>query len=308
MKSSAMKVPMKGLRETIDPPVGQAFRAICWTRNLREVDSVQPDGTKKRIGGEGVHWHHHVEMELTLFTKGKGTRFVGDHIGEFDAGDLVLLGSNLPHYWHAPGGNAGVSIQWHFPTAHPIWEFAELSAVRKVFGEAERGFRLKGRTAARVATLLEDMGRMKAGERLSRLIELFTALADMPKKDRDILSSRSFAGTGSRHQPAIAAAVRYMVGHFREEIRIGDLLKLTGMSRPTFARQFKEHAGRTMSAFVIKLRLQAACAELMETEKSITEIALNCGFGEISFFNRLFRREKGCSPREFRKRRMSGPA
>jgi AraC-like DNA-binding protein/mannose-6-phosphate isomerase-like protein (cupin superfamily) len=306
MKGNAMKVPVKGLRETIDPPAGQAFRAICWTRNLREVDSIQPDGARERIGGEGVHWHHHVEMELTHFTAGKGTRFVGDHIGEFDAGDLVLLGSNLPHYWHAPGDSAGTSIQWHFPTVHPIWEFAELSAVRRSFGKAEKGFLLKGRTSARVASLLEGMTGVKAGERLSRLIELFAVLADMPEKDRDILSSRSFGGSGSRHQPAIAAAVRHLVGHFRDEIRTGDLLELTGMSRPTFARQFKEHAGRTMSEFVNKLRLQAACAELLETENSIMEIALNCGFGEISFFNRLFRREKGCSPREFRKRTLSG--
>ncbi|RYD30730.1 MAG: hypothetical protein EOP87_16115, partial [Verrucomicrobiaceae bacterium] len=59
----AMKVPVKGLRETIDPPAGQAFRAIRWTRNLREVESVQSDGTRRAISGEGVHWHHHVEME-----------------------------------------------------------------------------------------------------------------------------------------------------------------------------------------------------------------------------------------------------
>lgn len=299
-----MKVPVKGLRETIDPPVGQAFRAICWTRNLRDVDSVEADGARSRISGEGVHWHHHVEMELTLLTRGKGTRFVGDHIGEFGAGDLVLLGSNLPHYWHAPEGSAGVSIQWHFPATHPLWEFAELSAVRDFSVKAEKGFRLKGSTARRVGDLLEGMTEVKAGVRLARLIELFSVIAEMPPKHREILSSRSFGLTaGSRHQPAIASAVRYLVGHFRDEIRMEDLLKLTGMSRPTFARQFKDHAGRTMGEFVNKLRLQAACAELLETEKPITEVALNCGVGEISFFNRLFRREKGCSPREFRKRR-----
>ncbi len=303
-----MKVPVKGLRETIDPPAGQAFRAICWARNLREVDSIQPDGTKKRIGGEGVHWHHHLEMELTHFTAGKGTRFVGDHIGEFGAGELVLLGSNLPHYWHAPGGSAGTSIQWHFPATHPVWEFSELAATRDLLGKAERGFRLKGTTATRVGELLEGMTDVKAGERLSRLIGIFSVLADMPDRHREILSSRSFGLSGSRHQAAIATAVRHVVGHFRGEIRMEDLLKLTGMSRPTFARQFKEHAGRTVSEFVNKLRLQAACAELLETEHSVTEIALNCGFGEISFFNRLFRREKGCSPREFRKRTASAPA
>jgi len=297
-----MKVRMKGLLEKIDPPEGQTFRAICWSRNLREVESLQADGVRQRIEGEGVHWHHHAEMELTLFTKGQGTRFVGDHIGRFGAGDLVLLGSHLPHYWHAPGGSSGVSIQWHFPAAHPIWEFPELARAREILGKAEKGFRLKGGTAARVGELLEGMTGVRAGQRLASLIDLFSVIAEMPARHREVLSSRSFGLSGSRHQEAIASAVRHVIGHFREEVRMEDLLRLTGMSRPTFARQFKEHAGRTMSEFVNKLRLQAACAELLETEKSIMEIALNCGFGEISFFNRLFRREKGCSPREFRNR------
>lgn len=294
---------MKGLRETIDPPAGQSFRAIRWTRNLREVESALADGTMRRISGEGVHWHHHVEMELTLFTRGKGTRFVGDHIAEFNAGDLVLLGSNLPHYWHAPEESSGISIQWHFPRTHALWEFEEMVPALEIFGKAEKGFRLKGRTAARAGGLLEEMMAVGAGGRLAKLMELFSVIAGMPNKDREVLSSRSFGlSAGSRHQAAIAKAVRHVVAQFRGEIRMQDLLKLTGMSRPTFARQFKEHAGRTLGEFVNKLRLQAACKELLESDRSVLEIALNCGFGQISFFNRLFRREKGCSPREFRKR------
>lgn len=297
-----MKVLVKGLRETIDPPAGQSFRAIRWSRNLREVESALADGTMRRISGEGVHWHHHVEMELTLFTKGKGTRFVGDHIAEFSAGDLVLLGSNLPHYWHAPEESSGISIQWHFPRTHALWEFDEMGKSLEVFGKAEKGFRLKGKTAAAARGMLEQMMDVSAPMRLAKLLELFAVIADMPRKDAEVLSSRSFGlSTGSRHQAAIGLAVRHVVAHFREEIRMEDLLKLTGMSRPTFARQFKEHAGRTLSEFVNKLRLQAACKELLETERSVLEIALNCGFGQISFFNRLFRREKGCSPRGFRK-------
>lgn len=300
--NTGIKVLVKGLKERIDPPEGQSFRAIRWQRSLREVESIRADGTYDDIAGEGLHWHHHVEMELTLFTKGRGTRFVGDHIGDFCPGELVLLGSNLPHYWHAPGGSAGVSIQWYFPHAHPIWEFGELAPAREVFAKSDRGFRLKGKTANQVGDLLQQMMVVKATDRLSRLIELFARIAEMSAKHREPLSSRPFGlSAGSHHQAAIAAAVRYVVGNFREEVRMEDLLRITGMSRPTFARQFKEHAGRTVSEFVNKLRLQAACAELLETDHPVTEVALNCGFGEISFFNRLFRREKGCSPREFRK-------
>ena len=113
------------------------------------------------------------------------------------------------------------------------------------------------------------------------------------------IAARSVSAS-SRHQTAIGLALRYLIANFRDEIRLDGLLKLTGMSRPTFARQFKEQSGRTLSEFVNELRLQAACRELLESDRSVLEISLECGFGQISFFNRLFRREKGCSPREFR--------
>lgn len=293
----------KALRETIDLPAGQSFRVIRWGRNLREVESLQGDGKWKRIEGEGGHWHHHVEMELTLFTEGAGTRFVGDHIGEFSAGELVLLGSGLPHYWHARDVCAGVSVQWHFPEAHALWGFHEMTGLPTVFREAERGFRLKGKAASAVAALLGEMVESKAVVRLARLLEVFSMLSGLQVKEREMLSSRGFAPvTAARHQQAIAKAVKHLLANFRGEVRVDDLLKLTGMSRATFARQFKLHAGRTSGEFVNKLRIQAACRELSETERSVTEIAMNCGFGEISFFNRLFRREKGCSPREWRGR------
>ncbi len=81
-----------------------------------------------------------------------------------------------------------------------------------------------------------------------------------------------------------------------------DVLALTGLSRPTFARQFKKHSGRTFSEFLNRLRLQAACRELLESGRSVLEIALGCGFTQVSFFNRLFRRLQKCSPTEYRAR------
>lgn len=292
------------MRETINPPVGQTFRMIRWENNLHEVESILADGTRQKIGGEGDHWHHHVEMELTLFTHGQGTRFVGDHIGEFRGGDLVLLGSNLPHYWYTRDRSHGISLQWHFPVSHPIWTFPELTAVKNCLSVSRRGIRLKGKTAQRMSEIMEEMVHLKAGARLARLIDLLVILSEIPPRHRELLSSRQYdpVMTGAKYQNAISDAVKYLIDHFREEIRVGDLLRVTGMSRPTFARQFKEYAGRSMSEFVNRLRIQAACKELEDTHKTIIEVAFNSGFNEVSFFNRLFRREIGTSPREYRAR------
>jgi AraC-like DNA-binding protein/mannose-6-phosphate isomerase-like protein (cupin superfamily) len=294
-------VPLKTFRETIDVPTGQSFRLIRWSRNLREAESLLPDGSCRLIEGEGIHWHHHAEMELTLFTDGEGTRFVGDHIGAFEAGDLVLLGRNLPHYWHAQGESAGISTQWHFPPGHPLWTLPEMETVLAAMRRAEKGLRLGGGTASDADLLLRGMITAGAPSRMAKLMEIFALISSAPDRELESLSSKTFGlSSASRYQSSIDAALRHLIANFRDEIRLPTLLRLSNMSRPTFARQFKEHAGRTVSEFVNELRLQAACRELLETDKSILEIALDCGFNQISFFNRLFRREKGCSPREYR--------
>jgi AraC-like DNA-binding protein len=104
----------------------------------------------------------------------------------------------------------------------------------------------------------------------------------------------------------MAQAIRHLTAHFRDEIRLEDLLQITGLSRPTFARQFKAYSGRSFSEFLNRLRLQAACDELKGSDRGVLVIALASGFTQVSFFNRLFRREMKCSPTDYRLRNRLG--
>jgi transcriptional regulator GlxA family with amidase domain len=106
----------------------------------------------------------------------------------------------------------------------------------------------------------------------------------------------------SRHRHAISEALRYLLANYRNELRLQEVLRLTRMSRATFSRQFKRHSGKTFSEFVSHIRLQSARRELVETERSVLEIASSCGFSEVSFFNRIFRRMVICTPSEYRTR------
>jgi AraC-like DNA-binding protein len=290
-------------REKIQIPSRHSFRLLRWSRSVRDVECVVAPGKIEKIVGEGTHWHFHVEMELTLFTEGSGSRFVGDHIGTFETADLVLLGSKLPHYWHTRGNSSGISVQWHFPEGHPFWAFPENLALRDLFEQAGRGLRLHGATAKRISALLHEMLQTQGVEQLALLMRTLAQIATSAEADRQFLSVRSFAlAAESHYQQSISKAMRHLIAHFREEVRLEDILVLTDLSRPTFARQFKKHAGRTMSEFLNHLRLQAACRELLESNRSVLEIALSCGFTQISFFNRLFRRLQKCSPTEYRAR------
>lgn len=292
---------MRGRREQIHLLSGQSFRVLRWTQGVRNVEVLLAPGSAVRLKGAGDHWHYHPAMELALFTAGEGTRFVGDHIAPFTASDLVLLGEKLPHYWHTHGPSTGLAVQWHFPHGHPFWSFPETLALTDLFKNAARGLHYTGRTAAALGAGLQALAHSSGPGRLGQLLHLFALMAAAPAGDVAALSSRAFAlPTASIHQQAIGAAVRHLLANFRDIIRLDEVLRLTGMSKPTFSRQFKQHSGKTFSDFVNQIRLQAACRELAETDDSVLEIALACGFTQISFFNRLFRRVYRCSPTRYR--------
>jgi AraC-like DNA-binding protein len=240
-------------------------------------------------------------MELTLFVQGSGTRFVGDHIGVFENGDLVLLGEKLPHYWHCRGNSTGISVQWHFPESHALWAFPEALPLLSLFERAKRGLLFTGKTAVEAGAMLRGLERSVGAGRLALMLALLQRLAEAAEAECRTLSARAFSlPPGEGHQRAIAAAVRHLVANYRETVRLEELLALTGLSRSSFARQFKQHSGRSFSEFLNGLRLEGACRELLETRRPILDIALASGFTQVSFFNRLFRRTYGCSPSAFR--------
>jgi AraC-like DNA-binding protein len=294
---------MRGRREQIQLESGQSFRLLRWGDNLREVDSLLPGGRIGRILGEGMNWHYHTEMELTQFTKGEGIRFVGDHIAPFAAGDVVLLGQNLPHHWHTRGPSSGLSLQWRFPPGHPFWSFPETFSLASLFQASARGIRYTGDTAKEVLRILKAMEAADAPERLGLLLRLLSLLVKAPWKDRGFLSTQSFSfPVVTHHSQAVSEAVRYLLAHFREEIRLPEILGLVRMSKPTFARQFRRHSGRSFSEFLTQIRLRAACQELEETDRPVLEIALANGFSHVSFFNRVFRRILRSTPTSYRRK------
>jgi AraC-like DNA-binding protein len=292
-----------GKLERITLAAGRSFRVLRWSDNLGKVESLLDADHAERVTGQGQHWHYHVEMELTTFTAGQGTFFVGDHIGPFAAGEVVLLGENLPHYWHTRGSCAGFSVQWNFPPEHAFWAFPETAPLADLFKKAGHGIRYTGQTAVAATTNVREIALTTGLARLSHLLRLLSLLARAPGSEQAPLSVRSFLLLAdSKHQQAISEAVRYLLANYRNEIHLGDILRLTRMSKPTFSRRFKRHSGKTFGEFVSALRLQSACRELAETDRPVLEIALSCGFSEVSFFNRIFRRMLGCSPSEYRTR------
>lgn len=296
----------EAVKETIDLPHGQAYRVLRWNGNVRDVEVVVDPNRTIHVKSEGDHWHYHQAFELTLFTAGGGTRFVGDRISPIKNGDLVLIGESLPHYWQTQGASAGISLQWDFPATHPFWSFTEAQSVVPFFTSAARGIQFHGSAAAALSSQLQELITTTSLKRLALLLNIIATAATAGGYEYSFISTKPFnLSDGRGRQAAMRDAVQYVLANYQNEVRLQQLLEITRMSKPTFSRQFKKSCGKTLNEFLQQVRLYAACQKLEHTDEPIIDVAFACGFSQIAFFNRVFRRAFKCTPSAYRNQRRS---
>jgi len=294
---------MKIQRESIDFDAKQSFKILRWNNNVRDVETLINSGETRKLTGTGDRWHYHPEIELTVISEGRGTRFMGDHIGSFDGLDVALIGANVPHYWKTLGSSKGYALQWRLEKTHPLAMLPESTDLRKLWQQAAYGLRYTGSTARIILQAVIDVADKTGLARLGAFLQLLHILLSAPKRDKQPLSKQAFdLASLHTHQPAIEKIIRHVLKNYRDDIHPDHALKLAGMSRATFARQFPKYVGKTFSAFVTQVRLNGACRDLVSTQDNISQIAFANGFNNLSTFNRLFLETYQCSPKEYRRK------
>lgn len=260
----------------------------------------------------GFLWHVHPEVELTLIVRSRGRRFVGDSIEAYEDGDLVLVGSNLPHTWDSDprrrGPHEAVFCQFSESFLGPDFLRApELAPVRRLLDRASRGLRFVGKTQKLAARRMEGLDRLPGLARLAGLLELLDLLA----RSREVrpLSSRAFVPSLRRgDEGRIDRVCRFLTERCTERIRLADAAGAAHLSVPAFSRFFRRKTGRTLVAYLTELRIGLACRDLIEGERLISDIAFDSGFNNLSNFNRKFLQVHRMSPREYRRQfRSRGP-
>lgn len=255
-------------------------------------------------------FHFHPECELTLVAASHGLRFVGDSIERFEAGDLVLLGSNLPHYWTNPpdwrGTARSVVVQFPLDLLGAGWlDTPEFAAVRRLLVKAERGVHFRGRTAAAAARRLRTMTGLAPFARLQLLLETLHALAGAP--GARLLASAGFTpAMGVEDEGRLGRVLDYVNRRAAEGVQQREAARRAGLSPAAFSRYFRQKMGHTFEDFVNEIRVGRSCRALIETpEKSVAEIAFAAGYNNLANFNRQFRRRTGMSPVEYRRRHQA---
>lgn len=252
-------------------------------------------------------WHMHPEYELHLIQGSSGTMMVGDHVGPFADGCLVLTGPDVPHNWvsETPAGgripDRDVLIQFTQGFADRVFDgFPELEAVRTLLAEAAYGVLFHGETSRAGAALLNDIGRARGPRRLVLFLELMSLLAEDPA-ERSTLSRRARTLATHQVEERIETALGYIAENYASEIRLSTVADLCGMEASAFSRWFKKQTGHTFAKFVNRTRIYSACTRLTQTDRTITDICFEVGFNNIANFNRQFAKFCDQTPSAYRR-------
>lgn len=285
------------------------------SRNRKmHYEEVPPDAASSFIVREfrwprfPFNWHYHAELELTLILQGEGLRFVGDSVEEFDDGDLCLIGANTPHCWAShPKASKGVrSLVIQFlpeSWGQPFWGLPEMQLVRQLLVRAQRGLKIQGTIRAQIREIMLAMVRQRAGS-LERWSSLFAILARLAKsRHSSALAALGYEQPLQRQtDKKLGKILESIHTHLGEELTQGQLAKAVGSSPQSFSRFFKHAMGKPYVQYVNELKIHKVCRALIETDASITEVALDAGFNNLSHFNEQFLRFKKVTPKAYRLR------
>lgn len=250
-------------------------------------------------------WHYHPEYELTYILKGTGYRVVGNSHAHFSQGDLVLLGSNLPHTWCGKLDDGAPSealvIQFSKELIEPFLKLNEGQSIQKLLELSNRGlcFESDQLLADQLYTITNTSG-------LERILSLLSILNQLSIGKSRPLTTENYHGIMTKQfETRVNKVCAHLQNHFHEQITLKQVADLVFMSESNFCKFFKKATGTTFSDYLNDLRINEACHLLLSTEDTVGKIAQDSGFESLSYFNRVFLKKKQLTPSVFRKQSYS---
>ena len=257
------------------------------------------------------NWHFHPEYQLFMVIKGKGTRFIGDHVRPFQEGEITFLGPDLPHLWQSDleikktdkkliSEGIVVYFQENFIGDH-LLNKEEGIKLRQLFKKSLRGFDIKGKTGTIVRHMLLDLPKLEGFDAVLGLLHILNLLSQT--RDIELLASSGYRNTLRENDTGRMTRVyAYVMQHFKSKIPISEPAALTNMTPTSFSRYFKTHANKTFSEFVSEIRIGHACKLLIEKKMNASQACYESGFKTLSNFNRQFKAVTGKTPIAYKKR------
>jgi AraC-like DNA-binding protein len=258
-------------------------------------------------------WHYHPEIELIYFKEGTGTQFIGDNIKPFRSGDVILVGTNLPHYWSFDEKYFNSSVeQPNVYVAHfcdYFWgkEFLSIPEnlpLKNILETAKQGIQVTGKTREYVGYLLDEM---LASDGCRKVLLLLEALITISNTDNySILSSIGFQpNIRETENDRINSIYQYSLANYKRKIQMEEVAAIAYMSPNSFCRFFKSKTRKTYSNFLIEIRVGIACKSLIENKLSIKQICYESGFNNFASFHKYFKMITGKTPLNYQREFIS---
>ena len=255
-------------------------------------------------------WHYHDNYEISFITEGTGKRIVADSIEEFQPGDLVFIGRNLPHAWivdkeqFTPNMRRLEMVFLQFPPealSSELLSLPEFKNVANALNQSERGIRITGQTLNDVSEIMLQLPYLSNFERFLYFFKLMDCIGQstnlIPLATKEYIKKR-FNSKNKR----IQTIHDYLMKNYRESIDLIQIANLISMAEGSLCRFFKMHVGVTIFEYLNQIKIEFACKLLMDKDLSILDVAIDSGFNNLSHFNKQFKLISGVTPKEYRSR------
>lgn len=257
-----------------------------------------------------TEFHFHQECQLVYVVESAGRRIIGDSIAYFESGELIFVGANIPHVWHNEKKYFEDKNQLHARSIAVYIEPDLLINTLAAFGDtdnlaawlrkAQRGIQFSGDCKDNIIRVMKRMLTEQGLQQTSSFMELITLL--LAAKDFQLLASPNYENRyNEKDQSRMDAVFKHIFRHFRREISLDEIAGIASLNTYSFCRFFKSRTQKSFVDFVNELRIGYACKLIQEKEMNIAQLAAECGFNHTTHFNRLFKRQKGITPKEYRK-------
>lgn len=264
----------------------------------------------------GSVWHYHPELELHYVLKGEGVRFIGDNIHNFSAGEMILLGENLPHTWRCnkkySEDNSGTNVEavvLHFLPGcfgKDFLNLPETFLIPKLFERAKSGLLIQGETKTEVAELLKKSLDAYGLDRLVLLLSILRALVRNFEELSTIASSYNpNAHSNELEMARLDTIYSYALYNYKKEITLEEIAAVASMSKTSFCRYFKMMTNKTFSEVLTEIRISHVCRALVENKLPTEVICFESGFNNISNFYRHFKKITGLTPFEYKSKYLA---
>lgn len=258
----------------------------------------------------GTIWHYHPELELHHVIKGEGVRFIGDNIGNFSSGDILLLGSNLPHTWrckeeyfqHNSKQEVEAIVVQFLPDClgKDFLTLPETYQLPKLLDKARKGMRFTGKAREELSKLMYQAVDATNFDRLIVLLNIFKILSET-EEYQPVASAHAFYRSNESEVIRLNKIYTYALSNYRKDITLEEISSFSNLSVTSFCRYFKRMTKKTFYDFLIEIRISHACRMLIENKELTEIICFDCGFNNVSNFYRHFKKVTGITPLEYKR-------